>query len=65
MYMCDAKQMYMLLFFSLPQQREVSVIGSRCRVRDNNPICPVEVVDPESATEIVKDVRLHVHDFSI
>ena len=31
------------------------MIGSRCRVRDANPVCPVDVQDPRNNI-IIKDI---------
>ena len=37
------------------------MIGSRCRVRGENPLCPVEVQDPQPNITELEDVRaLHV-----
>jgi hypothetical protein len=34
-----------------------SVVGSRCRLREGNPLCPVEVQDPKPTIEAVQDLE--------
>ena len=49
-----------LLCVMLHVQGEVSVIGSRCRVRGGNPVCPVDIEDPMSSIENVINVRTNM-----
>ena len=34
------------------------MIGSRCRLRDVNPLCPEDIIDPQPKVEATKNVRL-------
>jgi hypothetical protein len=34
------------------------VIGSRCRLRGENPLCPVEIQDPQPNITALEDVRI-------
>ena len=48
-------------YWIVSTQDEVSVKGSRCRHRDLNPICPVEINDPIPAVTKLNDVSYYVN----
>ena len=38
--------------FCSGSQGEISVIGSRCRLRGSNPLCPEDIIDPPPTLNI-------------
>ena len=38
--------------FCSGSQDEISVIGSRCRLRGSNPLCPEDIIDPQPTLNI-------------